>query len=74
MIYYLLEEKSLDDGFYGEFIRKLIEKDRKCQCGNLKLYTNSLVHRERFRLWQCVLTILPRLNKVFEFLLSFFRL
>jgi hypothetical protein len=64
MIYYLLEEKKLSDQFFTEFIISLIEKDRACQCGNQKLYTNSLVHRERFRLWQCILTILPRFNNV----------
>ena len=59
-----MQEKSLNDDFYAEFIKLVIEKDKKCQSGNLKLYTNSLVHRERFRLWQSILIILPRLNQV----------
>ena len=71
MMHYILEEKILSNEFYAEFIRFLIEKDIKCQNGNLKHYANSLVHRERFRLWQCVLIILPRLNEVIHLNLKF---
>jgi hypothetical protein len=69
MIYYLLNETSLTDQFFNEFIKTVFEKDRQCQRGNLKLYTNSLVHRERFRLWQCILIILPRLNEVIRIII-----
>jgi hypothetical protein len=50
--------------FFDTLIQKTIEKDKNLTKENQKQYINSLLHRERFRLWQFVLILLPRLNKV----------
>lgn len=63
-LYYLLNETRLNEKFFKTFVENVIEKDKEFSFGNQKLYINSLVHRERFRLWQSVLAILPRLNEV----------
>lgn len=62
-VYYLITGKNLDDKFYGKLLDKLIEKDNYLVEGNTRLFINSLVHRERFRLWQFILTFLTKLNK-----------
>ena len=58
---YILTAKNLDDKFFDTLIEKLLEKDQKMSDGNVKFYTNSLFHRERFRLLQTVLIFLPKL-------------
>ena len=62
-LYYLLSSNKLDQNFYNNFILRLIQKDKTILKGVTKLYINSLVHRERFRLWQIIITILPKLNE-----------
>lgn len=61
--YFLREDSNLTEEFFTHFINRLIEKDKKILEGNTKLYINSLVHRERFRIWQTILTLLPKINK-----------
>ncbi len=61
---YLITESKLDNMFFDTLIQKTIEKDKNLTKENQKQYINSLLHRERFRLWQFVLILLPRLNKV----------
>jgi tRNA G18 (ribose-2'-O)-methylase SpoU len=60
---YILNSTHLNSIFYSSFIEKLIYKDKSLADSNQKLFINSLVHRERFRLWQVILVILPKLNK-----------
>lgn len=69
---YLLTSKTLDEKFFDTLIVKLIEKDQKMSEGNVKFYTNSLFHRERFRLLQTVLILLPKLaERNHEAIMSF---
>ena len=59
---YLLQSSGLNERFYSAFIRQLIAKDECLAEANQKLFINSLVHRERFRLWQVVLVMLNKFN------------
>jgi len=59
---YLLQSSNLNEHYYSELIRKLIAKDESLAETNQKLFINSLVHRERFRLWQVVLVMLNKLK------------
>jgi hypothetical protein len=62
-LYYMLSSNKLDQKFYNNLIQRIIEKDKTILKGVTKLYINSLVHRERFRLWQIIITILPKLDE-----------
>ncbi|RNA18150.1 putative methyltransferase TARBP1 [Brachionus plicatilis] len=62
LFYYLNNKSGLDENSYTLLLNKLIEKDKLILDGNLKLYINSLVHRERFRIWQTLLTLLEKIN------------
>ncbi len=59
----MLSSNKLDQKFYNNLIQRIIEKDKTILKGVTKLYINSLVHRERFRLWQIIITILPKLDE-----------
>lgn len=62
-LYYCISNQfPLTDNFINLLLNKLIEKDQLILDGNIKLYINSLVHRERFRIWQTLLTLLERID------------
>ena len=64
-IYYLLRTPSnLNENFFTTFLKKLIEKDKFVLSVNQKFYINSQIHRERFRLWQTIITLLPKIHSV----------
>ncbi len=62
-LYYMLSSNKLDQKFYNNLIQRIIEKDKTILKGVTKQNINSLVHRERFRLWQIIITIFPKLNE-----------
>jgi hypothetical protein len=62
-LYFLLVSKKLNENFFKTFLHKLIEKDEQIIGSSHKFYINSMAHRERFRLWQSLLALLPKLNK-----------
>ncbi len=57
--YFLRPNRKLSDPFLSLFLQKLIERDAAILGENQKYYINSQAHRERFRLWQTILTLLP---------------
>jgi hypothetical protein len=59
----LLTSKKLNKQFFHVFLLKLIEKDEQIISGSQKFYINSMAHRERFRLWQTLLTLFPKIDK-----------
>lgn len=61
---YLIKNRNLTPGYYTKFLNHLIRKDKGLIGSYSKLYINSQLHRERFRLWQTLILIYPRLNKV----------
>jgi hypothetical protein len=44
-------------------LKSLLEKDRALIYNCHKFNINSLLHRERLRLWQTILTLLPKFNE-----------
>lgn len=60
---YLLVSNHLNNTFYDKLINAIIQKDQEFSEGKQKLYINSLVHREKFRLWQSILILLPKFNE-----------
>ncbi|CAF0769437.1 unnamed protein product, partial [Brachionus calyciflorus] len=72
LYYYMSEDIGLSERFYTFFLNSLIDKDKLILNGNLKLYINSLVHRERFRIWQTILTLFQKLDiKTYDFLFEY---
>ncbi len=61
---YILTETKLDGSFFKFLIEKIVDKDVSLTRDNQKSFVNSLSHHERFRLWQFVLVLLPRLDQV----------
>jgi tRNA guanosine-2'-O-methyltransferase len=65
LLYLLTTDSKLNSQFYSLLLRKSIQKDETIKDENqMRLFTNSMAHRERFRLWQLNLLILHNLNKV----------
>lgn len=60
---YILTSKNLNEQFFNTLVTELINKDQSLCTENIKFSTNSLVHRERIRIMQTLLAILPRLNE-----------
>ncbi len=60
---YILSSKNLDKQFFGCLVDCLINRDRIICINNIRQQTNSQVHRERLRLLQTILVILPRLTE-----------
>lgn len=54
----------LSPNYYTKVIDGLIKKDKELIGSSTKLYINSQLHRERFRIWQTLLTIYQHLPKV----------
>lgn len=62
-IYFVISDQvALSSNFISLLLRKLIQKDKILLDGNTKLYINSLVHRERFRLWQTLLSLFGKID------------
>ena len=69
---YILTNQNLDEPFFNTLIQLLIEKDRTISNGNVKFSINSLIHRERLRIQQTILSLLPKLAESnYELVLSY---
>ena len=62
-LYYLLVSSKLNKEYFTKFLKSLLEKDRALIYNCHKFNINSLLHRERLRLWQTILTLLPKFNE-----------
>ena len=79
-IFYLLDDNNksrkeagpLQPVYFTKLIESLIRKDKDLIGNSTKLYINSQIHRERFRLWQTLLSVYSRLSQVCCFFLFYF--
>ena len=61
---FLLSSKNLEEGFFNKLVDQLIAKERELNSSSkTKPSINSVLHRERFRILQSLLSILPKLTE-----------
>ena len=62
-LYYLLKSSKLNKEYFTNLLKQILGIDRLILNSSQKLHINSLMHRERLRLWQTILTLLPKFNE-----------
>lgn len=60
---YILVSKNLEESFFDKLVDSLMKRERELNASKLKPSINSVLHRERFRILQTLMSILPKLTE-----------